>query len=205
MKGAAQGSIEPNADYNSVFPNAARLIDNGDSGVFTGYPIYPGNDNMSITFANGTSLGKAWGTQSRNLLVGVRSGQDFYDKIVSPPDEFEVSDEDDSPTTIVTAPRLPAPYPAPAVVQKGLGNGGFCSGYFLNQSSIAVLSIPSFEMVGPFSLTFQQFVTEFLQKAKASNMKKLVIDLQGNGGGVIFEGLDLFRQVSFRYAGSWRF
>jgi hypothetical protein len=211
-KNASLGLIEPNADYNKLFPNAARSVgsDEADRGAFT-TNVYPGSDNMTITFANGTSVSGAWGTISTKPLIGVRSGQDFYNLVVAP-DDSDDDESDDSPAspatngTLATLPRLKAPYPAPVVVQKGLGNGGFCTGYFLNKSSIAVLSIPTFDMNGPFGLTFQQFVTDFLKRSKAAGMKKLVIDLQGNGGGVIFEGIDLFKQVSFSLLPSipWR-
>jgi C-terminal processing protease CtpA/Prc len=82
------------------------------------------------------------------------------------------------------------------VVQQGLGNGGYASGYFLNKSSIAVLSLPSFDMDGIFAVSFQQFVKDFLQRSRTAGMKKLVIDLQGNGGGSVFDGYELFTQVS---------
>jgi len=205
MKNSSSGLIEPNADYNALFPNAASFVGNNLNGAFTsGYPIYPGSDTMTITFANGTSANGAWKAQATKLLIGVRSGQDFYDDVVAPIDDDDDDDDDSNSSpatpatngTVKTLPRLPQPYPAPVVVQKGLGNGGFATGYFLNKSSIAVLSIPSFDMEGPLGLTFQQFVTEFLKRSKAAGMKKLVIDLQGNGGGVIYEGFDLFKQVS---------
>jgi hypothetical protein len=153
---------------------------------------------VTLTFTNGTSVSGSWIASTKRDLTGIRTGQDFYDQIVSPPDDFE-TDSSDSPTTngpLKTFSRLPAPYPAPIVVQQGLGSGGYASGYFLNKSSTAVLSLPSFDMFGPFAISFQQFVKDFLQRSKAAGMKKLVIDLQGNAGGSVFDGFELFKQVT---------
>ncbi len=50
-------------------------------------------------------------------------------------------------------------------------------------------------MQAEFAESAQDAVTEFLQKSKKAGMKKLVIDLQGNGGGVVLLGIDLFKQV----------
>lgn len=201
MKNYSSGAIEPNADYNALFPNAAKSFgsSNNNRGGFTGVFGYPGSDNMTITFGNGTSASKAWLTISTQILAGVRSGQDFYDLVVAPADEDEGADSPSTNTSTSdypTATRLPqTQYPNPVVVQKFLGSGGFCSGYFLNKSSIAVLSIPTFDMADEFGLTFQEFLTEFLAKSKAAGMKKLVIDLQGNPGGQVFLATELFKQV----------
>jgi C-terminal processing protease CtpA/Prc len=81
------------------------------------------------------------------------------------------------------------------LVQGGLGAGGYVSGYFLNKSSTAVLSIPSFSMQGPLAQSAQEAITNFVQMSKQAGVKKLVIDLQGNGGGTVLLGIDLFKQV----------
>lgn len=198
-KNFVSGLIEPHADYNNLFPNAAKLNGGGDGGFTSATFAYPGTDTMTLTFANGTSVSGSWKTSSTLPLAGVRTGQDFYDLVVSPPDEFEPdsSDSSETPGPLQTVPRLPAPYPAPLIVQQGLGNGGYASGYFLNKSSIAVLSLTSFDMFGPFAVSFQQFVKDFLQRSKSAGMKKLIIDLQGNGGGSVVDGFELFKQVGF--------
>ncbi|PVH77617.1 hypothetical protein DL98DRAFT_591045 [Cadophora sp. DSE1049] len=171
----ATGTIEPHADCNGVLFNAA-------------------SDTMNLTFANGTTASENWRSTAQRNLTGVTSGEDLYQAIVapqppSPPQPISETELTD------TLPELGAPYPTPVVVQKGLGFGGFVSGYFLNESSIAVLSITSFLMRGEFAETAQDAVTEFLKKSKQAGMKKLVIDLQGNGGGTVLLGIDLFKQL----------
>ncbi|KAK0122059.1 hypothetical protein ONS95_010323 [Cadophora gregata] len=192
----ATGTIEPHADYNSVLFNAARYLGNNlvqSTPLGLGFD-YLGHDTMNLTFANGTSTSGNWTSIAQQNLTGVTSGEDLYQAFVAPQpptpprpiSETELSD---------TLPEIGAPYPTPVVVQKGLGYGGFVSGYFLNETSIAVLSITSFLMQAEFAETAQDAVAEFLEKSKDAGMKKLVIDLQGNGGGLVLLGIDLFKQL----------
>jgi hypothetical protein len=199
-KTASSGVIEPHADWNAVFANSARQFA-GFPNIFTGgYPYFPGADTLNITFANGTSVTGNWQSLGGNL-TGVTSGEDFYNKIVAPPASYQAPASEGVPTSnnLTTLPAVGLPgFPlSPIVVQEGLGDGGFVSGYFINKSSIAVLSIPSFLMQDKLGETAQAAFTEFLAKSKEAGMKKLVIDLQGNGGGSVLLGLDLFKQVRF--------
>ena len=75
--------------------------------------------------------------------------------------------------------------------------GGFLTGYFLNESSIAVLSIPSFQMYGDDIGGFSNTVTEFLQRSQAAGLTKVVVDVQQNFGGDPLLAVDTFKQVSF--------
>jgi len=66
------------------------------------------------------------------------------------------------------------------------------SGY----DDVAVLSVPSFSPktdAGPAE--FQDITGSFLKDAVAAGKKKLVIDLRGNGGGFVFLGYDMFKQL----------
>ncbi|KAJ3575361.1 hypothetical protein NPX13_g4059 [Xylaria arbuscula] len=88
-------------------------------------------------------------------------------------------------------------YPStPDVAQEDLGifGGGFLSGYFLQESFIAVLSIPSFDEYGDALKTFQSTVDEFIRKAKLAGMKKAVIDVQQNVGGQPLLAIDAFQR-----------
>ncbi|KAG4439022.1 hypothetical protein IFR05_005486 [Cadophora sp. M221] len=195
-KDYATGTIEPHADYNAVLVSAARFL--GNNGVQLS-PIgrsfdYLGSDTMNLTFANGTNVSENWRSTAQRNLTGITSGEELYRSIVapqppSPPQPIGQSE------LAGTLPELGAPYPTPVVVQKGLGFGGFISGYFLNETSVAVLSVPSFLMAGELAETAQDAVSEFLRKCKEASMKKLVIDLQGNGGGTVLLGIDLFKQL----------
>ncbi|KAI1814517.1 hypothetical protein GGS20DRAFT_405724 [Poronia punctata] len=84
----------------------------------------------------------------------------------------------------------------PDVAQPGLGTygGGFFSGYFLNSSSIAVLSIPSFDEYDESLNTAHDTVAKFIRKSKSAGLKKVVIDLQQNTGGQVILAIDTFKQ-----------
>ena len=84
----------------------------------------------------------------------------------------------------------------PDVAQQDLGTfgGGFVSGYFLNSSSISVLSIPSFQESGNEISTFQQAIGDFISKSKGKDLEKVVIDVQQNVGGQVFLAYDTFKQ-----------
>jgi hypothetical protein len=95
----------------------------------------------------------------------------------------------------------------PDVVQPNLGIGAGClTGYFLNDTSTAVISIPSFELTGEAIQTFSATIKEFLERAQEAGLKKVVVDLQQNGGGDSLLAVDTFKQVfialqlSSRYA-----
>ena len=93
------------------------------------------------------------------------------------------------------------PFPTnPVVAQPDLGdpNGGFITGYFLNDGITAVLSIPSFHVTAGAIQTFSDTVGQFLSKSKAARMTRFIIDVQRNSGGSDLLATDTFKQV--RYA-----
>jgi hypothetical protein len=86
-------------------------------------------------------------------------------------------------------------FPKPEVLHSEAVIGG----YYLSGSGyddVAVLSVPSFSPEteeGPAE--FQDITGSFLKDAAAAGKKKLVIDLRGNGGGRVFLGYDMFKQL----------
>jgi len=89
-----------------------------------------------------------------------------------------------------TSATAPAPgYPAPVVISADMQ----VSGYYLPDSDVAVLAMLSFEPAIP--IQWQQVVDKFLALAKADGKTKLVVDLAANGGGLILQGYDTFRQL----------
>ncbi|KAI1146194.1 hypothetical protein F4825DRAFT_441452 [Nemania diffusa] len=145
----------------------------------------------------------------------------FYPADFDPYSESDSSDDDDgddsgsnasstassdipSSSTTVSQPAAttaasgwdnPA-YPlTPDVAQPGLSTvgGGYLSGYFLRASSIAVLSIPSFDEYGDSIDSFRSTVQEFIQQARAAGMTKVVIDAQQNVGGQPLLAIDTFQ------------
>lgn len=111
------------------------------------------------------------------------------------------------PSGVPTSSAVPEPTPggwlgssypeSPDVVQPDLGlvGGGVLTGYFLNESSIAVLSIPSFELNREAVSSFSATVGEFLRRSQTAGLKKVVIDVQQNGGGDTLLATDTFKQV----------
>ena len=96
----------------------------------------------------------------------------------------------------------------PTVVQPDLGiyGGGSLTGYFFNDSSLAVLSIPSFQETGDAIDTLSSTVRQFLHASKAAGMRRVLIDLQQNYGGDTLLAFDTFKQFFPQidpYGGSW--
>ncbi|KAL9118334.1 MAG: hypothetical protein Q9187_005121 [Circinaria calcarea] len=92
------------------------------------------------------------------------------------------------------------PYPSADVIQPDLAisgavnGGGFVTGYFLNDTSTAVLSIPSFQEYGDAIGTFSNAVREFLHRSREGGLAHVVIDLQQNSGGDTFLAIDTVQQ-----------
>lgn len=96
--------------------------------------------------------------------------------------------------------RVPSYPRTPDVVQRNFGRGGFVSGYILDDISVGVLSIPSFDTKGGLlndpgsGLSFSEAVREFIKKAKDADVQKVIIDVSGNTGGTVLQGVDTFKQ-----------
>lgn len=79
-------------------------------------------------------------------------------------------------------------------------NNSIVSGYVLKDISVGVLSIPTFSVIpGALedpgsSLSFSKAVDDFIQAARSANVEKIIIDLSGNPGGVVFQGIDTFKK-----------
>jgi C-terminal processing protease CtpA/Prc len=90
-------------------------------------------------------------------------------------------------------------YPDQTMVhQQDLGqfDTGSVTGYFLETSQTAVLSIPTFDFEYRAIDTFSRVIADFLGNATLRNAKHVVIDLQQNTGGQVGAAIYLFKQVS---------
>lgn len=101
------------------------------------------------------------------------------------------SDDDSSSSgTGVTSweSRSYGAFPDPDISQSdlSLNGGGVLTGYFLNESSTAVLSIPSFVQYGDMIQDFDRTVGYFVKNASNANISHVIIDLQQNMGGLSF-------------------
>jgi Peptidase family S41 len=76
----------------------------------------------------------------------------------------------------------------------GTFGGGFVSGYFLNSTQVAVLSIPSFQALESEAADFDAAIQDFITTSQNANMQKIVIDLQSNYGGSPIVATDTFRR-----------
>lgn len=216
----AIGGLEPNADWNQLMSSPALDIQGFDS-IMEGYvTFYPG-ENITFTLENGTVLGPdPWYAiyTSPGLTGPLSTGGDFFNFFAlgffpasfdpnatsttteEPSASFTQSAVLSTSTTTPLATPFPHPaFPAPVVLQPDLGSGGWVSGYFLNDLSLAVLSIPSFQAFGDSVAEFSDTVEEFLRKSQAAGMKKILIDLQQNSGGDTFLAIDTFKQVGVSY------
>lgn len=95
----------------------------------------------------------------------------------------------------------------PDIVQKDLEviKGGIVTGYILDDISTGVLSIPSFYQTGDDTVEFFNAVDDFIATATQQNIKKVVIDLQQNSGGLTFLALSTFKRFFYAqepYTGS---
>ena len=88
----------------------------------------------------------------------------------------------------------------PSIVQDDLAvnGGGVVTGYFLDDISTGVLSIPSFQQSGKNTNNFVDTVYSFITNATARNTSKIIIDLQHNHGGSVFLAINTFK--NFYYA-----
>jgi hypothetical protein len=113
------------------------------------------------------------------------------------------------PQPVVAAPAAaPAPTFRPGdklnntLVLKGfpkaqvISSDGSASGYYLKSavnSDVGVISLNSFEPNTPAE--FQAVIQTMIAEMRRDGKSKLIVDLQGNGGGIILNGFDAFRQL----------
>ncbi|KAI6244692.1 Peptidase S41 family protein ustP [Erysiphe necator] len=180
------------AGYNSFFFSKATFALSQSNGFFAsggrGRFIYPG-PSTTITLSNGTSLSFDNVARIRGDFTGVDSGEAFYQKFCDP---NRVLNAPASAAPITSSSPLVPGYP-PAVIKT---NATGVSGYYLEgdeYEDVAVLSVLTFESQSPPE--YQKVVENFFAYAKRDGKKKLLIDLSQNGGGLIFLGYDMFRQL----------
>ena len=165
----------------------------------TSSQIYPGA-TTELEFENGTT--RTYDNFAKVLIPfdGITDGESLY-KIWftgNQPTKTGVLDPSNSASPIPSAsasativPAIPAPgYPPPVLREAH----NLIGGYYLedDKSDIAVLSVPSFVGIDA-QKEFQATAADFLVTAKAAGKKKLIIDVQANGGGTILLGYDLYK------------
>ena len=199
--------------------NHGTFVGGGEGGW-----IYPG-PNTRLSFANGTTITTQNYASVYANFGGIRNGADLRKRLTpghrheepaislaassvaaasysaSHPASYSSSFPASSssyPVSISSGPAaartsMPAPgYPSPIVRAKDNQN----SGYYLEgegYDDVAVLSVPSFFDFD--ELEFQKVNTYFIDQAVKAGKTKLIIDVSANGGGIILQGYDLFKQL----------
>ncbi|KAK8074515.1 hypothetical protein PG997_009178 [Apiospora hydei] len=209
---AVSGNQDKDSAYNSMFYEKAFAANKG-----TGYFkqggrtrfVYPGA-TTSFSFANGTEIELPNTALVKGNWTGVVDGASFF-KVFAPYADPARAGNEPPATTSTPAPPVATPtgvpgYPKPVIVSSDF----VVSGYFLDKpgfEDVAVLAMLSFSPANP--VEFQRVVEEFFDKAVAAGKKKLVVDVQVNGGGYIFQGYDTFRQIfpdiQQEGTGRWRY
>ena len=193
---------DPDALYITLFYKIAQHGLNNDHSAA---PVihYPG-EWTSFIFQNGTQRNYSNIAVVVGNFDGVVDGKSFYSKFCTglngvstlstlPPPPLSLNNQ--STTT-------PSGYPLPVIVH----SQGVVAGYYLNGmglDDVAVLSIPSFspqpssspQVSETTGQGFESVTQNFLATAKAAGKTKLVVDLQGNGGGLLSLGYDAFLQL----------
>ncbi|KAK1659934.1 peptidase S41 family protein [Colletotrichum godetiae] len=217
------GMLEPHADWNQIMGNPVQDI-MGALNIFAGSgTFYPG-DGLNFTYEDPSLTVNAveetyWVAIYNNpdFTGPLKTGGDFYNYFVLgllPASYGEVplppafGGGDQSGVIIDIEPQqqrrsfynesLKA-FPAnPDVVQNNLdatGNGGVVTGYFYDDISTGVLSIPHFDQYGWDIGNFSLAIDTFLEGAQNRSLSKLVIDLTNNYGGTTGLALLLLRDL----------
>lgn len=213
-------SQDPDARYNSLLWILGRI--QGPGGAFPAIRQPPQDvTSYDFVFANGSTLSVPITATVIGDFTDVTDGVSAYETFALFNDLYNEGDEDtdsgnatatssmSSTTTSMTAassapatataaapPNIPGfPYP----VVKDAAN--LIAGYYLNETGfedVAVLQITGFLPEVPtdtYLEDFQDALSYFLTRAKSDSKTKLIIDVQGNGGGSIDLGTDTFAQL----------
>jgi hypothetical protein len=195
---------EDHARYNVLFPNQAQ-ISTGSPVSYFGRSNTPDGDYTYVKHENG-SVFEYVNSASIQLdtFDNISDGTDFFKVFCNngPPqssnakrDVTKVLHDATEVKKRQTEEPTATGFPKPQV----LHSDAILGGYYLSGSGyddVAVLSVPSFSPTsetGPAE--FQDITGSFLKDAAAAGKKKLVIDLRGNGGGYLFLGYDMFKQL----------
>ncbi|KAI0532363.1 hypothetical protein GGR58DRAFT_517795 [Xylaria digitata] len=193
---AVTGNQDADAAYNSLFYEKAYEAEVASTGYFhnggrTRY-VWPGS-TTSFKFANGTFVELDNVARIKGDWTGVVDGPSYFAKFApGAKGTASVAEATPAPTATPAAATGVPGYPAPVIIS----SDGIISGYYLEGKEFedtAVLVALSFAPDDPSE--FQQVAQDFFAAAKKAGKKNIVVDVSANGGGYIFSGYDLFRQL----------
>lgn len=206
------GMLEPHADWNQLMYSPVQNIV-GDYTIFSGGATFYEGDWLNFTLANGTTIPSPWvAIYTYTEFTGpLTTGGDFYNYFVlglTPasysevplPDVWNVTYTIDSDTYVQNFTTgwnniTDGQYPPADVMQYDLEGAGVVTGYYLDDISTAVLSIPSFDESGWTVENFTYAVNELVEGAANRSFTKLIVDLQGNWGGTPLLAFTTFRNI----------
>lgn len=197
---------DPDALYQSMFFSTGGFA--AGSGSNFGALHFPGlPDTLELRFSNGTVYTVNTEAVVKLNFRHIDSGKDVRSAVEIPSRSTAtttttgavfVSFETATSTSAATAVPTIDGYPSPVVID----SGETISGYFLNgteNNDTAVLAVAAFEVSSGNTtlgaLEFRSVLAEFLAECQAAGKTKLVVDLQGNRGGLVLLGLELFKQL----------
>lgn len=196
-----QAWADPDAIYNLMFTTPALAQQTlGNSWVFGGHSYGFASENTTYFFANSSiPVVRANRAFTQQDFTGIDSGEALFDiyEVPSPTtsNKRSLSEKAKRATASVPATTKVAGYPDPVIIHP---DGGYTAGYFLPNSSVAVLVMTAFEGKsgsGGADYVQQAVIKSFLAACKTAGKTKLIIDLQGNTGGSVFNGDDAFKQL----------
>lgn len=212
------GRLEANAEWNDIMGHPTLDV-LGDDSVFTGDAIFYPGDELNFTLQNKTqSIETFWQAYYNYpyLTGAVATGGDMYNAFVLglfPAEGNETATYEDDTVTVArrqddtttddadedgTASWYnvsSGAYPDnPDVYQSDLSltGGGVVTGYFFDDISTGVLSIPTFDVSGDNLDGFTSTVQDFINGAAQNKLDRVVIDLQRNPGGITVLAFDTF-------------
>ncbi|KAF9871754.1 peptidase s41 family protein [Colletotrichum karsti] len=210
---------DPDAKYNMMFPNPATIA-KGGHGAFTGRLAGSTPDQEVIKFTNGsTYVNKLYATVHKSSVPFLNSAEELHNEFEVPSPPTSTTARSSPATTVPVVPVTPVtPVPSPTSLigypePVAFHEHSWISGYFLDgegYKDTAVLAVLAFSpwMIDAPNGTFeiieaQRTVAEFLQKSKKAGKKKLIIDVQTNGGGLIVAGFQLYSQLFPKATDIW--
>lgn len=201
-----QGYFSIFEGYTTFYPgeNVTFAFENGTSlEPFPWLAIYnsPGDTGPLTTggdFYNFFVLGlfpDSYDPDAETDLDSVPSSVPSDEATESTATEIALPEETSNIDATMTSWPNPAYPQNPDIVQPDLGGSGVLTGYFLEDISTAVLSIPSFQAFDDAVVSFSDTISKFLRQSKKSGMKRILVDVQQNAGGDTLLAIDAFKQV----------
>ncbi|EFE43504.1 peptidase S41 family protein, partial [Trichophyton verrucosum HKI 0517] len=210
------GSQDRDALYNQMLAGLPRVPHRRRGGFRYPGSVYPG-DKTTLGFYNGTVRDFSNWAFFDVSFTGVKDGETFYDKFCTGRDDesgvnrmggldYYFKESDRKTPRLISSPisnpqppsRLAARELPPYVKPDVNSTDGIVEGYFLKNRfpRTAVLVVKEFIAKGNTTeMDLSYTIAAFLEQCRKMKTKKLIIDVSGNEGGLVFLGYDLFKQL----------